>query len=151
VNLKAKLCILKNYTLLLLGPSPFGLWCESCPCFTVRPLSFLLFTTGSSVFLLESPSSPVSLPRARDPAAGRPRAPAALRPSAPRSTRRAALPPAARVARAGHPSSLHVEPMSRAAGTPPRQTRRRRPLFCTDWVISLPLSFSPTNLALLQN
>jgi hypothetical protein len=65
MNLKAKLCILKKYTLLLVGPSPFELWCESCPCFTVRPLSFLLFTTGSSVFLLEFPSSPVPLPCAR--------------------------------------------------------------------------------------
>jgi hypothetical protein len=53
---------MKNYTLLLLGPSSFEQWCESCPRFTVRPLSFLLFTTGSPVFLLESPSSPVLLP-----------------------------------------------------------------------------------------
>jgi hypothetical protein len=59
VNLKAKLCILKNYTLLLLGPSSFEQWCESCPCFTVRPLSFLLFIARSSIFLLESPSSPI--------------------------------------------------------------------------------------------
>jgi hypothetical protein len=29
MNLKAKLCILKNYTLLLLGPSPFEHWLES--------------------------------------------------------------------------------------------------------------------------
>jgi hypothetical protein len=65
MNLKAKWCIMINYTLLLLGPSPFELWCESCPCFTVRPLSFLVFTTGSSIFLLESPSSPVPLPRTR--------------------------------------------------------------------------------------
>jgi hypothetical protein len=65
MNLKAKLCIMKNYTLLLLGPSSFEQWCESCPCFIVRPLSFLLFAIRSPVFLLESPSSPVLLPHAR--------------------------------------------------------------------------------------
>jgi hypothetical protein len=47
VSLKEKLCILKNYTLLLLGPSPFELWCESYLYFIVRPLCFLLFTTKS--------------------------------------------------------------------------------------------------------
>jgi hypothetical protein len=60
VSLKAKLCILKNYTFLLLGPSSFEQWCESYLCFTVRPLSFLLFTVKSSVFLLAPPCSSVS-------------------------------------------------------------------------------------------
>jgi hypothetical protein len=87
----------------------------------------------------------------RRPPPGPVRRPTALRPFAPRSTCRAALPPAARVAHAGRPSSLHIEPMSRAAATLPRQTRRCRPLFCAGWVISLSLSISPTNLALLQN
>jgi hypothetical protein len=115
MNLKTKLCILKNYTLLLLGPSPSGHWCESCPCFTVRPLYFLQFTTGSSIFLLESPCSSAPLHARVAPAAGRPRAPVALRnPNlAPRVAlshlpRRPIPPPTVRVTLAGHPSPYHV-------------------------------------------
>jgi hypothetical protein len=47
MSLKAKLCILKNYTLLLLGPSPFEHWLKSYLYITERPLCFLLFTTRS--------------------------------------------------------------------------------------------------------
>jgi hypothetical protein len=43
MSLKAKLCILKNYTLLLLGPSPFEHWLKSYLYITERPLCFLLF------------------------------------------------------------------------------------------------------------
>jgi hypothetical protein len=108
MNLKSKLCILKNYTLLLLGPSPFELWCESCPCFTVRPLSFLLFTTGSSIFLLESPSSPVPLPRTRDSCH---RPPPSTCSSAPRSTRRPTPFPTARANLAVLLFPCHVGPL----------------------------------------
>jgi hypothetical protein len=108
MNLKAKLCILKNYTLLLLGPSPFEHWCESCPCFTVRPLSFLLFTTGSSVFLLESPSSSVPLPRACDFYR---RPPPSTYSSAPRSTRRLTPFPTARANLAVLLFPCHVGPL----------------------------------------
>jgi hypothetical protein len=43
MSLRAKLCILKNYTLLLLGPSPFEHCLESYLYNTVRSLYFLLF------------------------------------------------------------------------------------------------------------
>jgi hypothetical protein len=79
------------------------------------------------------------------PALGPERRPAALRSSAPRSTRRAALSPTARSARAGHPSSLHVGPMSRAAATPPCEARRCRPPLCVRLRdLSPPFFFLPT-------
>jgi hypothetical protein len=79
MSLKEKLCILKNYTLLLLGPSPFEHWLESYLYVTVRPLSFLLFATGSSIVFPEPPISSAPLRVRMAPATGRPRAPAALR------------------------------------------------------------------------
>jgi hypothetical protein len=55
MNLKAKLCILKNYTLLLLGPSPFEHWLERYLCFTVESLCFSVFAIRSPfVYLLLS-------------------------------------------------------------------------------------------------
>jgi hypothetical protein len=55
MNLKAKLYILKNYTLLLLGPSPFEQWCESYSCFTVGSLHFSKIAVGSSFVYLSLP------------------------------------------------------------------------------------------------
>jgi hypothetical protein len=40
MSLKVKLCILKNYTLLLLGPSPFEHWLESYLYIIGRPPAF---------------------------------------------------------------------------------------------------------------
>jgi hypothetical protein len=80
MNPKAKLWLLKNPAFLLLGPSPFEHWCGSCPCFTVRPLCFLLFATGSPIVFPEPPISSAPLRTRVTPAAGLPRAPAALHP-----------------------------------------------------------------------
>jgi hypothetical protein len=70
MNLKAKLCILENYTLLLLGPSPFEHWLESYLCFTVESLCFSDFAIRSPLRL------PPSLPPLFPSAACRRRSPA---------------------------------------------------------------------------
>jgi hypothetical protein len=64
--------------------------------------------------------------------------------SAPRSTRRPVPPPTARVVLAGRPSLFHVGQTPRAAATPPRQARRRRPPLCA-WPHDLPLPFLLSN------
>jgi hypothetical protein len=48
MNLKEKLWSLKNYTLLLLGPSPFAHWFKSYKLFTVKSLYFFCFANQSS-------------------------------------------------------------------------------------------------------
>jgi hypothetical protein len=128
VSLKAKLCILKNYTFLLLGPSSFEQWCESCYCFTVRPLSFLLFKAGSSVFLLESPSSSAfTAARAcRLP----PAAPERLHLLFPSSTRRLAVPSTARAFPAVLSSLCHVGPLEPSVCHKTKEVRRRRSPSC---------------------
>jgi hypothetical protein len=63
MNLKAKLYILKNHTLLLLGPSLFEHWFESYLCITVKSLSFLNFATRSLFTYLSLPLLYSSLPR----------------------------------------------------------------------------------------
>jgi hypothetical protein len=71
MNLKEKLCILKNYTLLLLDPSPFEHWLESYLYITVRSLCFLLFATGSSIVFPEPSIFSVPLRARVTAAAGR--------------------------------------------------------------------------------
>jgi hypothetical protein len=78
MNLKAKLYILKNHTLLLLGPSPFEHWLESYLYITEGSVLFSEIAFRSSIVFLGSLISCASA-RARDPpppAASR--APAAL-------------------------------------------------------------------------
>jgi hypothetical protein len=72
MSLKAKLYILKNPTLLLLGPSSFEHWFKSYLCITVGSLSFLKIATGSSFVYLPPSSSVSSLRRRRS---GQPCAP----------------------------------------------------------------------------
>jgi hypothetical protein len=55
MNLKTKLYILKNHTLLLLGPSSFELWFESYLSITVESLYFLQIAFGSSFVYLSPP------------------------------------------------------------------------------------------------
>jgi hypothetical protein len=141
----------ENYTLLLLGPSPFEHWLESYLYITVRPLCFCFLQPG-----------PLHLPQSRSslclllcctppPSPGPERRPAALCPSdlAPRVTRSLLPPPAL--------PSLAV-PRSSTSGRCPERPPRR-PVghagaarhSAPSRVISLSLSFSPTNRALLQN
>jgi hypothetical protein len=151
MNPKAKLWLLKNPVFLLLGPSAFEHWCESCPCFTVRPLCFLLFASGSPIVFPEPPISSAPLRAHVTPATGRPRAPAALHPTglAPRVTLSLLPPPAL--------PSLAIPRSSTSGRRPERPPRRsvrhagaaRRSV--PGRVISLSLSFSPTNRAPLQN
>jgi hypothetical protein len=54
MNLKAKLYILKNHTLLLLSPSPMEHWLESYLCFTEGSLPFSEFAFRSSIIFLGS-------------------------------------------------------------------------------------------------
>jgi hypothetical protein len=63
MNLKAKLYILKNHTLLLLGPSPFEHWFESYLCIAVESLSFLEFATRPLFVYLSLPLLCSPLPR----------------------------------------------------------------------------------------
>jgi hypothetical protein len=126
MNLKAKLCILKNYALLLLGPSPFEHWLESYLFITVRPLSFLLFATGSSIVFPEPPISSAPLRVRVTPAVSRPRAPAPLRhPDLAPCVALSLLPPPALPSLAVPHSSTSGR-RSRAAATPFRRTCRHR-------------------------
>jgi hypothetical protein len=115
MHLKAKLCILKNYTPFLLGPSPFEHWLESYKYVTVRPLCFLLFATESPIVFPEPPISSTPLRARVAPAAGHPRAPVALR-LAPRVARSLLPPPAL--------PSLAV-PRSSTSGRRPERLPRR--------------------------
>jgi hypothetical protein len=65
MNLKAKLYILKNHTLLLLGPSPFEHWFKSYLCITVGSVYFYEFANQSSSSS-SVPRAPLPLPRVRD-------------------------------------------------------------------------------------
>jgi hypothetical protein len=151
MNPKAKLWLLKNPAFLLLGPSPFEHWCETCPCFTVRPLCFLLFAIRSPIVFPQPPISSAPLRARVTPAAGHPRAPAALRPPdlAPRVALSLLPPPAL--------PSLAI-PRSSMSGRRPERPPRR-PVGHADAArrsvpgrtISLSLSFSPANRARLQN
>jgi hypothetical protein len=106
MNLNAKLYILKNYTLLLLGPSPFEHWCESYLCFTVGSLLFSKIAFGSS-FVYLSPPPLLLLCRTPPPLPSHVHRPAALRRP---STRRPTPLPTARAASPVLPSPCHIGP-----------------------------------------
>jgi hypothetical protein len=84
MNLKAKLYILKNHALLLLGPSPFEHWFESYLCIIVEFLSFLEFATRSLFVYLSLPLLCSPLPCAAAVLPAMCAAPASLRCSGPR-------------------------------------------------------------------